>query len=179
MNNKTELRTIAKNIRQNLDIDTISTQIITNIRAMTIYQNASHIMIYYPIKNEINLLPLLTDKKTFFIPRITGEEIECCEFKENNKLTISKFKIPEPSSKCPPADPQILDLIIVPALAANRHGYRLGYGKGFYDRFLKTVRAKTILAIPEELIFDNIHEEEHDVACDIVITQKKASFERG
>ena len=177
MDNKTNLRFEAKKIRNNLDMADISNKIIENITNLEIYLNAKNIMIFYPLKNEINLLPLLDDNKQFYLPRISNNDIECCPYKKGDKLIKSAFGVLEPISE--PSDKNIQDIIFVPALAVNRHGYRLGYGKGFYDRFLKNCHAKTIIPIPSELIFEQIYEQEHDIPCDIIITQKKASVERG
>lgn len=177
MDNKITLRIKAKNIRKTLELENINKSILLNIRNNNAYKQAKNIMIYYPLKNEINLLPLLEDNKKFYLPRVSDENIECCRYKKNDKLIKSSFNVLEPV--CQKCSPDILDIVFVPALAANINGCRLGYGKGCYDRFLKNCRALKIIAIPDELIFDSIPQEKHDISCDVIITQKKASFERG
>ena len=67
-------------------------------------------------------------------------------------------------------NPRNLDLVVVPALMADKSGFRLGYGGGFYDRFLvenKTV--KTILPIAKELIVEELPHEEFDIKIDEII----------
>ena len=70
-----------------------------------------------------------------------------------------------------PINPEILDVIIVPALAADKNNNRLGYGKGFYDRFIsKYSKIHTITAIPKELLFDKLPVNNFDMKIDTVIT---------
>ncbi|MBR2526366.1 5-formyltetrahydrofolate cyclo-ligase, partial [bacterium] len=83
-------------------------------------------------------------------------------------LNESPFKTKEPQTK--PENPDIIDLIILPALAADKNNFRLGYGKGYYDRLLSKTTAKTILPIAKELVFENLPVESHDKQVDIVIT---------
>ena len=59
---------------------------------------------------------------------------------------------------------------------ADSNFYRLGYGGGFYDRFLKNLNAYKIIPIAEELLIDSLPIENIDVKCDCIVTQKKASF---
>ena len=66
-------------------------------------------------------------------------------------------------------------MIIIPALAADKNGYRIGYGKGYYDRFLKTLKhnpVKVVLTY-SDLLFDNIFPDEFDEKCNIIITDKE------
>jgi len=168
MDNKTDLRIKAKNIRKTLDIENISKVLCQKIKLSDIYKNAENVLIFYPLPNEINLLELLSDDKNFFLPRINGENLEICPYKQGDILKESSFKTKEPTSDAKNAD--ILDLIILPALAADKNNYRLGYGKGYYDRLLSVTKAKTILPISKELVFDKLPIENHDMPVDIVIT---------
>ena len=176
---KSELRIWAKNIRKELDTQSISSARCQKIRATGLYKEAEHIMIFYPLPNEINLLPLLDDNKTFYLPCVNGDEIYACPYKKGDKLICSNLKIMEPTTA--PITPNILDIIFTPALCVDKNFYRLGYGGGFYDRFLKNIKSKTksICVIPNELIIEQLPVEDYDIRCDGIITQKKASFQRG
>ena len=165
---KKQLRKSAKEIRKSLDISTKSKVLTNLIRQNKIYQNSQNIMLYYPTKYEMNFLDLLNDNKNFYFPRVKGEELLVCPYKKGEKTEISNLGICEPCST--PAAPTILDLIIVPALMVDKNGYRLGYGGGFYDRFLKDIKAKTICAIPKELLVEELPVEEFDLPMDIIIT---------
>ena len=171
---KSELRKKAKQIRKSLKIDIISEQIVYNIRNSSLYQDAKNVMIFYPMKDEINLLPLLDDDKQFYLPRVNGDYIEICEYRKQNILKKSALGIYEPIT-CT-QNPSILDIIYTPALMCDKDYCRLGYGGGYYDKFFKNSTAKKIIVIPEELTCESLPKEKFDILCDGIITQKKASF---
>lgn len=170
MDKKTVLRANAKNIRKNLPLDEISVNLAAKIKRDDNYIAAKNVMLFYPTKFEVNLLSLLEDNKNFYLPKVSGNELLVCPYCKEDKLEKSLFNILEPCSA--PVNPGVLDLIIVPALAVDKRGYRLGYGGGFYDRFLvlDCVRAKSICAIPKSLLIDEIPIENYDVPMDIIIT---------
>ena len=165
---KNKLRKIAKGIRAGLDIENLSKTLVNKLVETQEYKSAKNIMIYYPLEEEINLLSLLEDKtKSFFLPKIDGKNLLCCPYKEGDKTCLSCFKTCEPLSE--PCEKSIIDLVIVPALACDKNGYRLGYGGGFYDRFLTNYRGVKAACIPEELLFETVFPQKHDVKLDIII----------
>ena len=165
---KQELRQWAKITRKNLNIKNLSLELTKKLQDSPDYKQAKNIMIFYPKENEINLLSLLDDKtKNFFLPKIEGQNLICCAFNKDTELCESCFKTKEPLSEAVQKD--LIDLIIVPAIAVDKNNYRLGYGGGFYDRFLKDVNIKTVVCIPKELIIDTIYPQEHDKRIDKVI----------
>ena len=169
MNNKTALRNKAKSIRKTLDIKTVSSAICKKLREQDFYKKAEHVLIFYPLEHEIDLRELLEDKKQFYLPKVNGKAMHICPFDKNTKLERSKFNIQEPCTN--PIEPQILDLVIVPALAVDKNGNRLGYGGGFYDTFLAVYKIPTAVVAAKELIFEALPQEEHDIKMDYVITQ--------
>lgn len=179
MFNKHDLRQKAKKIRTSLDMEDISRRIVANIRNTGIYKQAEHVMLFYPLKNEVNLLDLLRDDKTFYLPRVNGEDLDCCKYTLGDELVLSEFNVFEPVSDS--ISKSIIDLVFVPALCVDKNCNRLGYGKGYYDRFLSDYEGCSIIIIPEELVFSKIGTDEHDVSCSIIITQnkEKASVDRG
>lgn len=167
MDNKTSLRLKAKNIRKNLDISAISASIVAKIRLCEEYKCAKNVLLFYPMKYEINLLDLLNDDKNFYLPRVCDEKLLICPFKSGDKLEKSCFQVCEPCSN--PINPKLLDLIFVPALTADKDGYRLGYGGGFYDRFLSEYSdIKTIVPIAKELFVDELPHENFDIPINYV-----------
>ncbi len=168
MYNKTDLRIWAKSIRKTLDMDKISNNAVRLIRENSLYKKAENILIFYPMKYEVNLLELLEDNKNFYLPKVCEKRLLICPFKSGDKLEKSDFNILEPCSI--PVNPNILNLIILPALMADEAGYRLGYGKGFYDRFLgENPDIKTILPIPKELFVTSLVHDDFDKTADIII----------
>ncbi len=168
MDNKTDLRIRAKSIRKTLDIGILSKNAISKIRQTSTYKSAKNVLIYYPMKFEINILELLNDDKNFYLPKVCDNDLEICPFAIGDVLEKSDFNVFEPCSNSVNAD--ILDLIIVPGLMADSKNYRLGYGGGFYDRFLsKYSQIPTILPIAKELLTDELPVEEFDIRINSII----------
>lgn len=84
---------------------------------------------------------------------------------------VSGFGVCEPGASRPIMDPKDIDCIIVPALTCDVHGYRLGSGKGYYDRYLKQTCALTIALCAQEDLLDRLPSEAFDVPCKKVITE--------
>ena len=166
--NKSELRIWAKNKRKELDMATISTILTDKLVKTEEYKSSKNIMLFYPLKDEVNLLSLLgDDSKNFFLPRIKGEILECCNYTNGDELCESCFKTVEPT--CQACDKKNIDLVIIPALACDKDGYRLGYGGGFYDRFLKDFHGIKITCIPRELVIETVFPEKHDIKPDMIL----------
>ena len=166
---KEQLRKWAKEERKKLDIETLSLILTEKLKATKEYQQAENVMIFYPLKDEVNLLNLLNDKdKSFYLPKIKNNNLLCCSYKNGEELCESCFKTKEPNTE--PSDKNILDLIIVPALAVDKDGYRLGYGGGFYDRFLKDIKAIKLVCISKKLILNSVFPEKHDIKMDKIIS---------
>lgn len=172
------LRRKCKDLRSEFFSQVKNDKIVKNIESLAAYQNAHNIMIFYPLKNEIDLRTLFATnkkKKNFFLPKTFGTQMFACPFNDENELLDGNFKIKEPAAP-PCKTPEIIDLIIAPALSVDRHGNRLGYGKGFYDRFLNNFETKKTVIVPLfENLFDlqKIPTNEFDVKVDIVVTDEK------
>ena len=167
---KTELRIKAKNIRKTLEIYKISRELVELVRKNHLYQNSNTVMIYYPKMNEIDLKDLLTDDKNFYLPRVNGDVLDVCPYKLGDELVKSNFGVLEPITSS--VNPDILDLIIVPALMLDKRGFRLGYGGGYYDKLLSSIgnNVNTICALPKSLIVDSLPTEAYDIAVKEIIS---------
>ena len=88
-----------------------------------------------------------------------------------SRLKPAMLGIPAPSETDPAIDPEDLDLIIVPALTYDKSGFRLGYGGGYYDRYLAGISAFTVGIARDRLIRDELPGEPHDIAVKCVITE--------
>lgn len=166
MDNKTDLRVTAKSIRKTLDIARLSDNAVNQIRQIKLYQNAQNVLIFHPMQYEISVLGLLKDTKNFYLPKVCGNELLVCPY--SDKLEKSEFNVCEPCSN--PVNADIIELAIVPALMADKDGYRLGYGGGFYDRFLSAnPHIKTIVPIAKELYVEKLPRDEFDVKIDYAV----------
>ena len=169
--NKQNLRKWARGKRKELDMEKESSILAEKLVQTEEYKRAKNVMLYYPLEKEVNLLSLLNDEtKNFYLPRIKVESLECCKYSSGDELCESCFHTLEPT--CNACSKQEIDLVIVPALAVDKNNYRLGYGGGFYDRFLKDFKGFKIVCIPEELIVENVYPEKHDVKIDLIISSK-------
>ena len=166
---KQSLRKWARGKRKELDMGAISAILAEKLVQTEEYKNSKNIMLFYPLPDEVNLLLLLKNKtKNFYLPRIKGEELECCVYKEGDELCESCFHTKEPT--CNACNKTNIDMIIVPALAIDKNGYRLGYGGGFYDRFLSNFIGIKVCCIPKEFILETIYPEKHDIKMDLIIS---------
>lgn len=168
MDKKTDLRLRLIELRKSLDMQKCSAALVDVVRKNINYKNAKNVMIFFPTKYEVNLTELFCDDKNFYLPRVAGRELEVCPYKSGDKLKKSDFGILEPV--CEAVDKNILDLVIVPALCVDKHGHRLGYGGGYYDRFLVGLNVKTLCAVPKELFVDSVPYENYDIAIAEIIT---------
>ncbi len=162
------LRKFAKEKRNELNMEAKSKILREKLIKTNEYINSKNIMLFYPIKNEVNLIPLIKDKnKKFYLPRIKGNNLECCSYNINDELSDSCFHTKEPV--CEACDKNKIDLIVVPALMCDKNNYRLGYGGGFYDRFLADYKGIKISCIPKELITETIYPAENDIKMDLIL----------
>lgn len=178
MQTKKELRKSAKILRSNLDMVAISEKFLQVLQSLDFYKKAEHIALYYPLGTEPNLLALLQDKsKKFYLPKIQQDNnLTFHPFFEGDILVENKYSILEPQTE--QINSAILDVIILPALMADFNRHRLGYGKGYYDRFLakKDISAIKIICVPDELMVEKLPVEDFDVQADGVITPARLIF---
>ena len=163
---KSDYRTFAKNLRKTFDTKVLSTKAVDIIRNLEEYKAAEHVMIYYPIEYEIDFRGLLRDKKNFYLPKVCGGDLSVCPY--CNKLIKSDLNIFEPCTK--PVSPNVLDFIVVPALMADSKNYRLGYGGGFYDKFLPECKnAFSVCVVEKSLYVEKLQVEKFDFRLNKVI----------
>ncbi len=173
LQNKQSLRKACKKLRESLylsgESDRISKAIVKNILKLDIFKDSKNILLFYPLKMEVNLLDLLKcDDKNFYFPKCQGDNLLVCP--KSNEYKLNKYSIPEPESD-PIDDLSILDIIFTPALCADKNLYRLGYGAGYYDRFFKDekIRAKKVVPISEKFLCENLPRDKYDVPCDMLV----------
>jgi len=109
------------------------------------YQASTIIGLFYPMTHEINLLSLLNQDKTFVFPKVEGKDIHFYPKCDDTLFIKSAFGVMEPLGQH--IMDQQIDYLIVPALVISKNGYRIGYGKGFYDRFLLKHRPKHVIGV--------------------------------
>ena len=139
------------------------------------FKNAKKIGVYYPIGSEIFtqdiIQELLSKGKEVFLPKVMGEGMEFRKIIDFSSLEPGNFDIMEPKEECPVDND--LDVILVPTVGISQTGVRLGYGYGFYDRFLAKNKTVAISMTLEKQIIKNIPKSEHDIIMDWIVTEDK------
>ncbi len=137
------------------------------------FQSAQRVLIYNPLPDEIDVLPILHKykaQKQFFMPVVADDNtLKILPYTDEQK--IGAYGIGEPVGSDYTA-PESIDYVIVPGVAFSAGGHRLGRGKGYYDRLLKTTNAyKTGVCFAVQItpLIEKLHEP-HDVIMDKVLT---------
>lgn len=138
------------------------------------FKKAKTIFFYIPIKNEVDILSVI--KKSFknknvLVPKIEGEEMHAYKINSLDDLVMGKFQTPTAKENCEKVNPKEIDLILVPGIAFDKKGLRIGFGKGYYDRYLKKINAPKIALAYDFQIHENIPGEIHDERVDLIITE--------
>lgn len=163
------MRKKARDIRRGLEIEALSAEIVVQIRIMPEFQHAKNVLLYYPLEYELNLMGLCDCDKNFYLPRINGENLLICPYECGCEMEKSVFRTLEPCFE--PVAPEIIDFAVIPCLMADKRGYRLGYGGGFYDRFIPSLRKDCvkIVAVPHELFVEELPVDKYDCRVDAVV----------
>ena len=171
MISKSELRKQLLDKRKTLNIEKLSALLCEKIIETKEYKIAKNIFAYYPKEYEVDISSLFNDKeKNWFLPKVVGKEMEFIKYNVGERLIKSEFGVFEPEGEKTSLIP---DLIIVPALSADKNGYRLGYGRGFYDRFLSNAdfnNVTTMSPVFFDLIVEKLPVEIHDIRISKVIS---------
>ena len=185
---KTSLRQDAKACRDALNTKGISQQVQVTIHAWDLFTAASTILCYTAFRNEIDLLPLvaLCPEKKWFLPVVDPKTttMNFYSYRADESLQTGAYGILEPSlsSECWQADKEEQagsTIILIPGLLFARSGHRLGYGKGYYDRFLSELSKKhpelTVLRVGithSTLIAETLPVEAWDIPVHYLVTEQ-------
>ena len=150
-----------------------------NLQKIEEFVKADIVLLYYPTKNEISPLPLfeicLKMGKTVAFP-VCQKESTTLMFKKVTSLDMlspSSFGIFEPNEECEIIIPTEKTICITPALLFSKKGHRLGYGKGYYDRFLKDFNGISVGFSYSDCVLDFIPHDAHDIPLDMIITESE------
>ena len=180
---KQELRlTVAALRGAQQEADLLSRRIWDKMLALPQFARARTVMTYLDIGSEVRTRAYLPELwqlgKRVVVPYCMAREIRLFQVKKMDELSPGTWQILEPKPEWRErAERQVdaaeLDLIVVPGVAFDRYGYRLGLGKGYYDRFLQCVQPDVVKISPafECQLVDKIPVLPHDVRVDMVITE--------
>jgi 5-formyltetrahydrofolate cyclo-ligase len=138
---------------------------------------SSTIMFFASFRSEVDTAPMirraLAEGKRVVLPKVKGEDLALFEIKEFDKdVSAGAWGIPEPHEK-DPITPDAVNLIIVPGLAFDERGNRLGYGAGFYDRILRSYKGATAALAFEVQMAPRVPVSVHDFPIKKIVTEKR------
>ncbi len=134
---------------------------------------ADHILMYHSLPDEVSTHDFIerwSSRKHFYLPRVNGVDLDILPY-DRSKLHLGAFNIEEPDG-CDTVDAAAMELIIVPGVAYDSQGNRLGRGKGFYDRLLHRTKATTIGVAYSCQLCDDLEPDEYDIPVHYVITDQ-------
>ena len=148
------------------------------VKSLKEFIEARNIMIYCSVEREPDTLEIAKDAlstgKTVAFPlSYKGGIMQARIVKDLSELQPAALGIPAPPEEAPVLPPEQLDIVIVPALTFDIAGYRLGYGGGYYDRYLQDLNVFTLGMARERLIKEDLLKEPHDIAVKCVVTEEK------
>lgn len=141
--------------------------------ASEMYRSAKTIYGYLPYNQEVRTVPMLEralqDGKRVAVPKVYGDEMRFIYMTDLSLVEKSNFGIPEPIANEPVADDPTA-LVLMPGLAFDKEGHRIGYGGGFYDKFLAAEPEHPTLALCYSFqMLPKIETEEYDIPVDCVL----------
>ncbi len=141
------------------------------------FKKAEQILVFASSPDEFDTRYIIErcrmEYKRVFYPLCTDDNgnMEFHKVDSVGDLSIGMYNIPEPKLYCKEYKPKQNDIIIVPCLSTDKNGYRIGYGKGYYDRFLKDFNGVSICPCYEALISDNLPTDNYDIKVNIIVTE--------
>jgi len=144
------------------------------------FKKAERIFFYASYRAEVDTFIIISEalrmNKKVALPKVYPKEKDMKFYwiRDVQELSPGYWGIPEPDP-VEEAYPENADLIVIPAIAFDKRGYRLGYGGGYYDRFLKKVRKDAILIglAYEEQILDIVPKDEWDIPVSLIVTEER------
>jgi len=147
------------------------------LEQQAVWKESQTIFFYAPLKDEVDLWPLVQDAlargRTVCLPRFdtATQRYVACEVKDlGADLVNGKYGIREPGDRCVLVPLNRLDLILVPGVAFDLRGRRIGRGKGYYDRLLSLAGGLKCGVAFDEQILAEIPTEPHDITVDCILT---------
>lgn len=174
---KTEVRRFVKNKKRELSTEEIaqrSRRIVRKIFRLDEYQNACRIYAYVSYNQEVStfefMRQVLADGKTLLVPKVYEDVMRFHEISDLDELRPGAYGIMEPDNE--KFDTVGQGFMLLPGLAFDRKGHRLGYGGGFYDKYLNEnpCHHKTALAYDFQ-VFEEIPFEAYDIPVDCLVTE--------
>lgn len=178
---KLALRNRMRAVRQALPesaCDARSSAITKRLLALPEVDGAETILAFASIRNEVrtraSMAAAWAAGKRVVLPRVAGDELQLCLVDSETVLVEGAFSVPEPPETSAIVPPSQVDVALVPALAVDPRGYRIGYGGGYYDKLIPQLRRACTCAVAYDFqLIAEVPELPFDVAVDVVVTDRR------
>jgi len=152
--------------------------LLADFLALPEVEAARSVLLFYGVGQEPDTVPvidaLLARGKKVALPKCLPERrMEARVVTSCARLTPSAYGIPEPGEDCPVLERDRIDLILVPNLCCDKHGYRLGHGGGYYDRYLAGYGGQTVALCPQAWLQEELPRDEFDLPVQLILTERK------
>jgi len=151
-------------------VEELSGRILDHLQRWEVWKTARRVCAFWPLADEPGLLAPWPADRAVALPRVQGDRMEMFVTGSREELVPGAFGVLEPSDSAVPMEPSAIDVILVPGLAFDRSGGRLGRGKGYYDKYLAGASGLKVGVCFDEQIVGTIPHEAHDRAMDAVVT---------
>ena len=175
---KARLRKQFLDARDALSLDFIkitSKEIQDNLRKVDFFRTAKTIGAYYSIGSEVRtqdiLQEILNAGKELALPKVVKNDLVFKKISSFSELEQGSYSIMEPKDRCETV--KDLNVIIVPAIALTKDGFRLGYGFGYYDRYLHGKKSMTIALSYAKQVIKSFPHDDNDVKINVIVTEDK------
>ncbi len=155
----------------------LSVEAVALMLRQRVWIDAASVLLFAPMADELDIWPLagaaLQGGKLLALPRYNAaaKDFEICQVRDLGlDIRVGYKNIREPSAECTLFEGKRLDLVLVPGVAFDLHGHRLGRGMGFYDRILKRLDGVTCGVAFDQRMVNGIPVERHDVRVNWVLT---------
>lgn len=180
MTDKKTLRTEIARYKRNIDpaaLRELSAPILRKLAAHPRFLDARTVLLYHSLPDEVfthDFIAYWSTRKNILLPVVTGDELELRMYTPQEGLAEGRYGILEPSGTTCYTDYEAIDLAVIPGVAFDKEGGRLGRGKGYYDRLLGRIRAhrdiyKIGICFDFQMV-DKVPATAHDIRMDEVIT---------
>lgn len=151
-----------------------SNEVFSVVELTEVFYEAKKVFIYYAMSGEVSTIEFINkwkNEKEFYLPVVKGDDLSFRKYSSDADLVKSAFGVLEPKGD-DFNDFRKVDLIIIPGVAFDRNKNRIGYGKGYYDRFLSKVNSIPKMGICFDFqLLDSIPHESNDIVMDYVISE--------
>ncbi len=142
------------------------------------FKNATQVLVFASTEEEFDTSLIVkhcrVENKSVFYPLCLDKNGNMKFYRINSSedLVTGMYGISEPKPYCEEYKPKENDIVIVPCLSVDKENYRIGYGKGYYDKFLKNFNGISICPCYEEMLTDKLPTDKYDIKINILVTQQ-------